>query len=155
MGNISRICLLPSSLTIVCKSLNYLWPPYMKNIFQYVTDVSNANLQSAANLKLYVPKTHLKVFDFKSGPTIWNNLKSDAGLAKSLRNLMQLYNRTPAKALPQNSQSIKTKLFVTAHFVYVITFSVVCLTASVVPYPRSTGSSVTVYTLYICSLSSL
>ena len=54
---------------LVYRSLNNPAPPYMRNIFQYVKDVCSNNLRSAANLKLYVPKTHPKSIRF-SGPSI-------------------------------------------------------------------------------------
>ena len=91
------------------KSLTNLAPPYMVNMFQYVKDVGSTNLQSAANLKLYVPKTHLKSIYF-SRPTIWNNLQPDARSPKSLCDFTQLH---------QKNQNIQ-RSYLWLHILYIL-----------------------------------
>ncbi len=75
---------------LVYKSLNNLAPPYMKGMFQYVKDSGRANLRSASNNKLYIPRAHHKSIRF-SGPRIWNNLKKEIRSAKSVQNFKRLY----------------------------------------------------------------
>jgi len=76
---------------LVYKSLNNLAPPYMKDMFHYVKDISRPNLRSAANFKLYIPKTHHKSIRY-SGPNIWNNLQPNVRTAESLSNFKRLYH---------------------------------------------------------------
>ncbi len=49
--------------TMVHKSLNGTAPDYMKEIFKFVTDVSQRQARYVDNSKLYLPTgNHLKVF---------------------------------------------------------------------------------------------
>ena len=83
-----------------------------KSMFHYVKDGCNTNLWSAANLKLYIPKTHPKSI-WLSGLTIWNNLQPDArsAEAESLRNLKQLYQK--------NSRSVRQS-YLWLHTLYIL-----------------------------------
>ena len=54
---------------LVYKSLNNFASPYMREMFQYVNDVSKVNLRSAVHHKLYVSRAHSKTFQH-SGPKV-------------------------------------------------------------------------------------
>ncbi len=60
------------------KSLNGLAPPYMRNMFKVVSDVSKRNTRYVDKTKLYFPiGKHLEIFTDKfaySAAEVWNTI---------------------------------------------------------------------------------
>ena len=77
---------------LVYKSLNNKAPHYMREMFQFVKDTGRANLRSASDNKLYLPRAHHKsIRNF--GPRVWNNLDKEIRSSKSVKAFKRCYHK--------------------------------------------------------------
>ena len=81
---------------LVYKPLNNGAPGYMKDMFNYVDQISTQPLRYSTENKLYLQKVHTKSIKY-SGPWTWNALNKEIRNAKSVKEFKDLYHRHSSK----------------------------------------------------------
>ena len=77
---------------LVYKALNNGAPGYMKDMFNYIHQISTQTLRSSTENRLHLQKVHTKSIKY-TGPRIWNALNKEIRNAKSVKEFKDLYHR--------------------------------------------------------------
>ena len=81
---------------LVYEALNNGAPGYMKDVFNYIHQISTQTLRSSTENKLYLQKVDTKSIKY-SGPRIWNALNKEIRNDKSVKEFKDLYHRHSSK----------------------------------------------------------
>ena len=89
---------------LVYKALNNGAPGYMKDMFNYIHQISTQTRRPSTENKLYLQKIHTKSIKY-SGSRIWNALNKEIRNAKSAKEFKDLYHRRSSKKKQTNKQT--------------------------------------------------